>query len=55
MQGRADSESSWLPAGLQAVLIADPNWAQLGDVMSGVMTGGEFTSLLALRLLKIVS
>ena len=31
MQGRADSESSWLPTGLQAVLIADPNWAHDKD------------------------
>ena len=27
MQGRPDSESAWLPTGLQAVPIADPNWA----------------------------
>ena len=27
MQGRADSESAWLPTGLQAVSIADPNLA----------------------------
>ena len=25
MQGRPDNESAWLPAGLQAVSIADPN------------------------------
>ena len=31
MQGRADSESAWLPTGRQAVLIADPNWAHDKD------------------------
>ena len=31
MQGRSDSESAWFPAGLQAVSIADPNWAHDKD------------------------
>ena len=31
MQGRSDSESAWLPAGLQAMSIADPNWTHDKD------------------------
>ena len=31
MQGRPDSESAWLPTGLQTVPIADPNWAHDKD------------------------
>ena len=31
MQGRADSESAWLPTGLQVMPIADPNWAHDKD------------------------
>ena len=31
MQGRRDSESAWLPTRLQAVPIADPNWAHDKD------------------------
>ena len=31
MQGRPDSESAWLPTGLQVVPIADPNWAHDKD------------------------
>ena len=30
-QGRVDSESAWLPTGLQAGLIADLNWAHDKD------------------------
>ena len=30
-QERVDSESAWLPTGLQAVLIADLNWAHDKD------------------------
>ena len=31
MQWRPDSESAWLPTGLQTVPIADPNWAHDKD------------------------
>ena len=31
VQGRPDSESAWLPTGLQAVPRADPNWAHDKD------------------------
>ena len=31
MQGRPDSESAWLPTGLQVMPIADPNWAHDKD------------------------